>query len=181
GDRRGEAVTLNNIGVVYRSLGETQKALENFNKALPISQEVGDRYGKATALTNIGTVYRLLGETQKALDKQNEALQILQAIGDRNGEVDALLEIALAEQKRGDLTQARQTIEQAVGLIESLRTNTASPELRASYFDYQQDIYKSYIDILMQMRKQNPDAAFDAVAFEVSERARARSLLELLT
>ena len=28
GDRRGEAITLNNIGVVYRSLGETQKALE---------------------------------------------------------------------------------------------------------------------------------------------------------
>jgi CHAT domain-containing protein len=33
---------------------------------------------------------------------------------------------------------------------------------------------------LMQMHKQNPDAAFDAVALAVSERARARSLLELL-
>jgi hypothetical protein len=56
----------------------------------------------------------------------------------------------------------------------------APQELRASYFDFQQDFYKSYIDILMQMRRQNQDAAFDSVAFEVSERARARSLLELL-
>ena len=32
----------------------------------------------------------------------------------------------------------------------------------------------------MQMHKQNPAAAFDAVALAVSERARARSLLELL-
>jgi hypothetical protein len=34
--------------------------------------------------------------------------------------------------------------------------------------------------VLMQMRKQNPAAAVDAVALAVSERARARSLLELL-
>ena len=37
GDRRGEATTLNNIGAVYQSLGETQKALEKYNEALPIS------------------------------------------------------------------------------------------------------------------------------------------------
>ena len=35
GDRSGEANTLNNIGAVYRSLGETQKALEKYNEALP--------------------------------------------------------------------------------------------------------------------------------------------------
>src|SRR5262245_44513641 len=33
----------------------------------------------------------------------------------------------------------------------------------------------------MRMHRQNPTAAFDALALEVSERARARSLLELLT
>src|SRR5262249_53084682 len=84
------------------------------------------------------------------------------------------------EQKRGNLTQARQTVEQAIGLIESLRTNIAGQELRASYFASRQDFYESYIDVLMQMRKQNPTAAFDAVALVVSERSRARSLLELL-
>jgi tetratricopeptide (TPR) repeat protein len=35
GDRRSEAVALNNIGLVYRSLGEMQKALEKFNETLP--------------------------------------------------------------------------------------------------------------------------------------------------
>ena len=44
-----------------------------------------------------------------------------------------LLGIARVEQKRGNLTQARQTIEQAIGMIESLRTNIAGQELRASY------------------------------------------------
>jgi CHAT domain-containing protein/tetratricopeptide (TPR) repeat protein len=180
GDRRGEAATLNNIGMVYHSRGETRKALEKHNESLPISRAVGDRRVEALTLTNIGVVYDSLGETRKALEQYNEALPLRRAVGDRNGEATTLLGIARVEQKLGNLIQARQTVEQAVGLIESIRTNTASQELRASYFASRQSFFETHIDVLMQIRKQNPAAAFDAVAFEVSERARARSLLELL-
>jgi CHAT domain-containing protein/tetratricopeptide (TPR) repeat protein len=180
GDRSGEAYTLHNIGKVYHSLGEMQKALEKYNEALSLSREVGNRSGEAATLSNIGAVYGSLGEMQKALEKYNEALPIRREVGDRNGEAATLLGIARVEQKRGNLTQARQTIEQAISLIESLRTNIVSQELRASYFANRQDFYESHIDVLMQMRKQNPAEALDAVALAVSERARARSLLELL-
>jgi CHAT domain-containing protein len=101
-------------------------------------------------------------------------------VGDRYGEADTLLGIAQAEQKQSNLTQARQTIEHAIGIIESLRTNISSQELRTSYFASQQKLYQSYIEILMEQHKKSPVAAFDAVAFSASERARARSLLELL-
>jgi len=181
GDRSGEAGTLVSIGIVYWSLGENQKALEKYNESLPILQAVGDRRVKAITLNNIGTVYWPLGEMQKALEKYKEALPILQAVGDRNGEATTLRGIARVEQKGGNLSQARQAIEQAVSLIESLRTNIAGQELRASYLASRQDFYQSYIDILMQMHKHNPAAAFDATALAVGERARARSLLELLT
>jgi len=181
GDRSGEATALSNIGAVYFSLGEMQKALEKYNEALPLRRDVGDRSGEAGTLHNIGEVYRSLGEMQKALEKYDEALLIRQDVGDRNGEAVTLLRIAQVEQKRGSLTQARQTVEKAVGIIESLRTNIASQELRASYLASRREFYESYIDVLMQMHKQNPAAAFDVVALAVSERARARSLLELLT
>ena len=181
GNRSGEAVTLNNIGMVYRSLGETQKALEKYNDALPISRAIDDREIEAKILHSAGAAHWSLGEAQKALEKYNDALFIRRAIGDRNGEATTLLGMARVDLQRGNLTKARQTIEQAVGMIEVLRTNPNSQELRASYFASRQDFYQSYIDILMQMHKQNPDAAFDAVALAVSERARARSLLELLT
>ena len=39
GDRRGEAITLNNIGLVYHSLGEMRKALEKYNEALLINKQ----------------------------------------------------------------------------------------------------------------------------------------------
>src|SRR6266508_1072527 len=180
GDRNGAAITINNIGSVYQSLGETQKALEKFNEALPLMREMGDSRWTAITINNIGSVYRSLGETQKALERFNAALPLSRAVGDFNGEVAALLGIARVEQIRGNLTQARQTAERAVGLIESQRTKTDSQELRASFFASQQVFFETYIDVLMQMRKQNPAAALDAVALAVSERARARSLLELL-
>jgi tetratricopeptide (TPR) repeat protein len=179
-DRRLEANALNNIGAVYRSLGETQKALEKYNESLPISRRVGDRSMEAVTLHNIGAVYESLGEMQKALDHYNEALSLRRAMGDRSGEADTLLGIARVEEEHGNLAQARQTIEQAVGLIESLRTNIAGQEFRASYFASRQAFFEFYIDVLMQMHKQNQAAALDAVALAVSERARARSLLELL-
>jgi CHAT domain-containing protein/tetratricopeptide (TPR) repeat protein len=181
GDRGRVATTLSNIGYLYSSLADMQKALEKYNEALPIFRAVGDRSGEAATLNLVGLLYSSQGDMQKALEKHNEALPIFRAVDGRGGEAGALLGIARVEQKRGNLIQARQTIEQAVGIIESLRTNIAGQELRASYFANRQEFFESYIDVLMQMHKQNPAAAFDAVALEVSERARARSFLELLT
>ncbi|VXD11466.1 hypothetical protein PL9631_1030054 [Planktothrix paucivesiculata PCC 9631] len=85
GNRGVEATTLNNIGLVYDSLGEKQKALEYLNQALPLFRAVGDRGGEATTLNNIGLVYDSLGEKQQALDYYNQALPLLRAVGDRAG------------------------------------------------------------------------------------------------
>jgi CHAT domain-containing protein/Tfp pilus assembly protein PilF len=181
GDRIGEAATLNNIGFVYRSSGEMRKAMEKHNEALQILRAVGDRMGEAGVISSIGMVYLLSGEIQNALEKFNDALSIRHAIGDRYGEADSLLGVARAERKLGNLTQARQTIEQAIGIVESIRAGIRVQDLRTSYFASLQEYYESYIDILMEQHKQNPVAGADAMSFVVSERARARSLLELLT
>jgi CHAT domain-containing protein/Tfp pilus assembly protein PilF len=181
GDRRGEAVILNNIGRVYASQGETQKALEKYNESLSLRRALGDRGGEAVTLNNIGSAYQLLGETQRALEQYNEALPICRELGNRNGEAATLLGIARVEQTRGALTQAHQTIEQAIGIVESMRAGIRAQDLRASYFASRRDYYETYIDILMERHRHSLAAGFEATAFAVSERARARSLLELLT
>jgi tetratricopeptide (TPR) repeat protein len=181
GDRSGEAVNLHNIGRVYNSLGEGRKALEKFNEALRIRRTITDRSGEAHTLHNIGQTYFSLGDTQKSLESYREALRIRRAIGDRNGEASTLLGLALLEQKQGALPQARQTIEEAIAIVESLRAGIHFQDLRTSYFASRQEHYKSYIDILMEMHENTPSLGADAAAFAVSERARARSLLELLT
>jgi CHAT domain-containing protein len=180
GDNSGMANALDNIGDVHLSSGEKQKALEKYNEALQLRKVISDGHTMASTLHKIGEVYRSFGETQSAMDKFNEALAIRRAMGDRNGEATTLLAVARVEQTRGALAQAHQTIEQAIGIVESLRAD-AREEQRASYLASRRGYYESYIDILAERHRQNQTAGFDATAFAVSERARARSLLELLT
>jgi CHAT domain-containing protein/tetratricopeptide (TPR) repeat protein len=181
GDRVGEAATLNNIGSAYNSLGEHQKALEFFNQALPLRRAVGDRGGEGGTLNNIGAVYSSLGEKQKALEFYNQALPLKRAVGDRGGEATTLFNIAFLQRSQGNLKQALTLMDSAITIIEDLRTKIGSQELRASYFATVQDYYKFYIDLLMQLHQQNPSQGYDALALHTSERARARSLVELLT
>jgi CHAT domain-containing protein/Tfp pilus assembly protein PilF len=181
GDRQGEANTLHHIGAIHQSQGDMRQAQEKYNEALSIRRAIGDRTGIAYSLHRIGEVYLSLGEAQKALDKFNEALPLWPVVDDRHGEAATLLGIARVEQTRGALPQAHQTIDQAIGIVESLRAGFRAQGLRASYFASRQEYYETYIDILMERHRQNQAAGFDATAFAVSERSRARSLLELLT
>ena len=181
GDRGGEATTLNNIGLVYDSLGEKQKALEYYNQALPLTRAVGDRGGQAGTLNNIGAVYNSLGEKQKALEFFNQALPLFRAVGDRGGEATTLSNVAFLQRSQGNLKAALTLMDSAITIVEDLRTNIGSQELRASYFATVQGYYEFYIDLLMQLHQQNPSQGYDALALHTSERARARSLLELLT
>ncbi|MBO0719277.1 MAG: CHAT domain-containing protein [Blastocatellia bacterium] len=180
GDRNSEALILGNIGMSYYLLGEMQRALEKLNEALTLIRVVGNRDLEAGLLQDIGQVLNASGEPQQALAKYNEALPIARSVGDRTGEADLLLGIAQAEQKRGNLTQARRSVEEAIKITESQRANIKVQELRATYLALRQDFYQSYIEILIQLQKQDPTAGFDSVALGVSEHARARVLLEVL-
>ncbi|MDY6937162.1 MAG: tetratricopeptide repeat protein [Cyanobacteriota bacterium] len=183
GDRAGEARTLNNIGAVYLALGELQRALEYFEQSLTFSQTVGDRAGEAATFNNIGLVYSVLGlgELQKALEYYERALPLRRAVGDRTGEAQTLTNSAIAERDLGNLETALTQIQAAITIIEDLRTNIGSQELRASYFAQNQDYYEFYINLLMELHRQNPNGGYDGEALHISERARARGLLELLT
>ncbi|NET90722.1 MAG: tetratricopeptide repeat protein [Kamptonema sp. SIO1D9] len=181
GDRGGEATTLNNLGYIYNSLGEKQQALDYFNQALPLLRAVKDRGREAVTLNNLGSVYSDLGKKQQALDYYNQALPLSRAVGDRDGEATTLYNLASSERDRGNLNTALTQIEAAINIVEDLRTKIGSQELRQSYFATVQDYYKFYIDLLMELHQQNPNQGYDAQALHISERARARSLLELLT
>jgi tetratricopeptide (TPR) repeat protein len=175
GVRGYEADTLDNIGEIHWSRGEMRKALEKYNEALLLRQEgLPDRVSIAYTLHKIGEVYRSLGETQKAMNKFNEALSLRRTVGARDGEAAELLAIARVEQTRGLLPQAQQAIEQAIGVVESLRADVRE-DLRASYLASRREYYESYIDILAERHRQNQVAGFDAMAFAVDARDSGRS------
>jgi tetratricopeptide (TPR) repeat protein len=124
GNRYGEAVTLNNIGLIYQSLGERQKALEKFDESLLIRRAVGDRRGEALALNNIGGVYRSLGEMQKALEKFNEALPILRAVGNRSVEAITLHNIGSAYRSLGETQKALEKFNESLTISQTISDRT---------------------------------------------------------
>ncbi|MEW6737037.1 MAG: tetratricopeptide repeat protein, partial [Acidobacteriota bacterium] len=180
GEPRGKAATLNNIGRAYDLSGEWQKALENFNQALSLFQNVGDRFGEAAALDNIGRIYSLSGDKKMASDYYNRARFLQQTLGDLAGEAITLFDIAQLERDSGELKKALTEVERALGILESLRTEINVQDLRTSYFVSVQNRYEFYIDLLMRLHKQNPSANYSALALQAGERARARTLLEII-
>lgn len=180
GARSTQAVTLSNIGKAYGSLGEHQRALDFYNQALSIQRAIGGRRGEAITLTNIGRAYGDLGEHQKALDYFNQALPLTKAVGDRSSEAVTLYNTARVQGDLNNLTEARTQIEAALTIVESLRTKVANAGLRTSYLASVQRFYELGIDLLMRLHKQQPSEGFDAAALQTSERARGRTLLELL-
>ncbi len=176
-----EAAIRNNLGLVYSATREWRKAIDALNQALPLFRKIGNRQGEAYALNNLGFAYEALGDLDKAKENHEQSLKLTRDVNDRLREAKARYGIARVESRRNRLKQARNQIEQTIKIVESLRGKLSSPDLRASYRATTQQYYDLYIDVLMRMGKRAPRSNLTAEALQVSERARARSLIELLT
>lgn len=179
-DLRGEALTLVGLGKIYNREGETAKALDHLSMAANLLHQLGNRHAEADVISNIGWVHVSNGQSEKALAYLHRALELRRVVGDRVGEATTLFGIARAEKARGNLTASASQIEQSVLIVESLRTKGANSTLRTSYFASVQEYYEFSIDVLMLLHKQDPSKNYAAKALEISERARGRSLLDLL-
>jgi len=173
----GEGTALDGLGKVHFLMGEYDRALDYFNQALQSFQRRGAEFPEAAALNVVGKTYYRKGDIEKANDYLNRSLQKRLSQGDKNGEAITRLNLAAVERDRGNRAAAREHIETAIGLIESLRLKLASEELRASYLAKFQHSYGVWIDLVIGDGR---DSAKAAEALEISERARARTLLESL-
>ena len=179
-DRLGEARSLAVIGSLYASTGEIEKGVDAITQSLTIRREIGDRAGEASALTRLGIVSRTKNDNEKALRHFEDALLLWRTVGDRGSEASVLYNIAGVYLERGEFVRGRERIEAAVNIAESVRNKFASSDMRISYSASVQQYYRLNIDLLMQLHKQRPSDGFAALAFQLSERARARTLLESL-
>lgn len=181
GNSAGEASTLSIIGQAYDFLGDKEKALDYYNQSLTLRRKVGDRAGEALTLNNIGQVYYSLGEKQKALEYHNQAMTLNEQVGDRSLQANILFNVARLESEQNNLAAAQLNIEKSINLVEFIRTGVVGQQLRSSFFASIHDYYELYENILMKQHKADSKAGFDSLALQVSEKSRARGLVELLT
>jgi two-component sensor histidine kinase/Tfp pilus assembly protein PilF len=81
--KKGTALCLGKMGMVYYNQGEYENALVHYLRALKLSEEIGNANGVSDNLCNIGTVYRTQKKYDKALEYQFKALKMDEASGNK--------------------------------------------------------------------------------------------------
>jgi len=175
-NRRNEGVILVSLGNLYKKLGDDTKAREAYEKALPLTQSTANPQAESVVWKELGLMTYLSGDKQKGKTMVETALSFARAAQHRRLEIGALNDLALVERYDGNFNRARANVEEAIGLAESLRSNVIDQTLRASWRASLQLLYENYIDLLMSSRSEKNVIT----ALQVSERSRARSLLEML-
>lgn len=176
----GEGLALAELGSLLAERGEVEAGEQDIRQGLALSREIKDTPRIAIALRYLGEVARRRGDWQQAIDHYGEALELWRREGEPRQQASALAGLAKVERARGDLPAARARVEEALALCERLRRNFRGEELRAQYLSTVRPYYELYLEILYEIEGRQPGQGAAAAALEVSERARARVLLDLL-
>ena len=130
-DIGGVAQTLNNIGVVYTYLGEISQddnlsqenlnnALEYYQKALTLFEEIDNLAEQGRILSNLGGVYSNLSQYSQALEYYQRGLVIRREVEDRLGERVTLNNIGGVYDSLGQYEQALEFYEQSLSLARQI-------------------------------------------------------------
>lgn len=180
GDTWQEAVTRLRLVEVELERGDPALALRELDPALASLRKAGTRQLAAQALLLRGRALRLAGQPREALAVLREGLEARRSLRDRTGEAEALHALALVERDLDLRDAARSHAEEAVARVEELRNGFVSPDLRAAFLATQRRAYALVIDLSMDRHATNPAGGHDRTALQISEQARARSLLDAL-
>ncbi len=180
GKLRTEANALNEIANVYAAQGRHELALKQYQKIEAFYQAIGDRRGQIAAFNAHGDLLLQLEQKQRALDLYSRALPLSEKAGDNGLRLTTLYNLARADFELGSPDVALRWIKESLKIIEDLRTNLASPEFRISYFSGARKHYELCIAILMQLDRARPGEGLAAEALWVSEKSRARLLLDFI-
>jgi CHAT domain-containing protein/Tfp pilus assembly protein PilF len=179
-DRRMEAFTMLGQAEILFESGQKERVLELYNSALDLSKKLGDRRAMARTLDGLGNFSEAAGRPTEALQYYGRALMLFREIEDRNAEIGTLYGIGRVERDLGKLESARTRVKDCLDMIESLRANVLSHQLRSSYLAKVSDLYELYVDILMRLHQKDASKGLDIASFNTSERVRARSFLDML-
>ena len=173
--RREEASVLHDIGDVYSELGQYSKALEFYQQALATLEKVTNvdsQWVEGQIFNSIGLVYQKLGQRSRALQFYDKALIVYQKFNDNYGKGVTLTKIGNLLREQGYYADAEQKLFDAIAILESLRPGLKDDQ-KVSIFESQASSYRSLQVALIAQSK-------ISTALEVSERGRAKALVELL-
>lgn len=174
----GQARALMRIAALRLGDGDTDAALEAYESAVALLEGTG--YDDAQATRGIGDVHAARGDEEQALAWYARALKAQMESEDRLSQLETEVRIAAVEARRENFAVAAESLDRATGALEVLRFRLVSPDQRASYLAARQAAWDLSIDTRMRMHQNDPGRGHDRAALEISERGRARALLDIV-
>ncbi len=175
------AIAQGAIGSLLAESDDPKSALALFGEALQGMRSVGDVLGQAEILSKIAQLRLRMRQPAAALEQAETALRLSREVDDPIGQAQARLRAAQAQIALDRIIPAQLHLEEAIDIIESLRAKISNPDQRASFLAARQETYETLIAILMRRHRDQPFQGHVRKAFEISERSRARSLLDWLS
>ena len=178
GNRQGEVTTMNNLAFLDLRAGNPTSALERSRNALSLA--AGDEQSESSVRQAMGIAHRKLGDLEASRRELETALALARKRQDRFRQSQIIPELARTERLAQNLPRALGLLDAGVRLVESLRAEVVQEELRTTFLASRQEIYRLHIDVLMALDRAQPGRGHAAEALRASERARARTLLDIL-
>ena len=179
GDQLGEASRLAYASEAQASLGRYGPAVTGLKRALELARRIRAFSIEGRILNDHGKVQAALGRLEGAIESHKAALDA----GERAGLPEVIWRAhagtALALERLKRKRDAAKSYTRAIEALERIRSRLPLPEDKMGFFESKTAVYSNYIRLLIAMKKDEPGAGFEADAFHIAERSRARSLLEM--
>ncbi len=175
---RQQVYLLRAIGASRLRTKDMPGAREALEKALAIALKAGQG-------DELGAVYCSVGDLNAAQKKWPEAKEsyekcraLASAARSQYDVIHAEGGLARVGLETGEIEDALPHAETALGEIEAVRGHLSEQDLKTSFFASMHDYYDLAIAICMRLDRQHPNGGYAWKAFQFSERARARLLLD---
>lgn len=117
---RESIFALNRIGTIYSDLGEKLKALEYYQKAIPVAKQLEEKALEGGTLNNIGSIYNALGNRKEAINYYEQSLILTREAGDQIEEMTTVNNLGVSYDNLGESEKALEYYFQALAIAKSL-------------------------------------------------------------
>lgn len=182
-NRRGEVRILQNMGELLFFNGNTQAALQRLMEALAIAQEMGGTIGLTQHFLHrdIGFCHTRLREWAEAREAFDRALEAATAMNLAGGIQTVRWGQAQIERAQHRPLEALALLDEAMTIGEGVRARLAgASRMQSGIFSEKSILYSLAVEILYDLHEKSPSEGYDRRAFEIAQRAKARSFLDLL-
>jgi CHAT domain-containing protein len=181
GDPGGEASALYVQGQILRLLHRPEEAEKALLASLEKETAIHDQRGSGLTQQEIGNLYMELFRPEAAHGYYAQALALFNSLRDTQFAARSMLGLARAERASGNFDESLRQAKNAIQSLEQVRSSIPTEDLRASYLGSGRSFYEFYLDLTLHFPRQIAPEGNQALAFQIAEMARARSLLDTLS